>query len=323
MYRKIAAIVLPTLFAAIILGWMLFSIWGQLLEAFAHIVPQYLALAVIICSAGWVIRGWRYQTILVSMDNKVSLRTSTGCILVSQTVNLVVPFRIGDFVRIFILNHEYDTRYSDGVSSIVVERVFDVATVALLGLAALPFVIGADPSYFTVIVAVLGLCAAFFVFLLFAGRFRSENKYIRIILSMLHEIRRASLSFRSVIVLGCSSVVIWLFDIFACISVVMMFKQEVSFATVVFAIVVGNLIKAVPITPGGLGTYEFLVARTFALAGMQEPYANLIAIIDHLIKNLVTLAGGIISMYFFGDWVMPTIKKVFRTRLDGGTDSGP
>ncbi len=323
MYRKITAIVVPTLIAAAILGYMLYSVWDQLLDAFAHIVPQYLVAAVIICSAGWLLRGWRYQRILKSMDNVVSLRVSTGCILVSQTVNLVVPFRLGDIVRIFILNHEYDTRYSDGISSIVVERVFDIATIALLGLAALPFVLNADPSYFLVIVAVLGLCAAFFIFLLFAGRLRSENKYIRIILSMLHEIRKASLSPRSIVILGCSSVVIWLFDVLACLSVVMMFGQDVSFVTAVFAIVVGNLIKAVPITPGGLGTYEFLVAQTLSLAGMPAVYAKLVAIIDHLIKNLVTLAGGILSMYLFGDWVMPSIKKALNTRLDGGTKPDP
>ena len=36
--------------------------------------------------------------------------------------------------------------------------------------------------------------------------------------------------------------------------------------------------------------------------------ATLIAVIDHLIKNLVTLAGGIVSIYYFGDWVIPSIK---------------
>lgn len=318
MYRKISAIVVPTLIAAGILGYMLYSIWDRLLDAFARIVPQFLVLAVLICSAGWFIRGWRYRKILAGMDNEVSLRTATGCILVSQTVNLVVPLRLGDFVRIFILNHENDTRYSDGISSIVVERVFDIATIALLGLLTLPFILNVDPSYSAVIILILLLCAAFFLFLVFVNRFRSKNRYLRLIISMLNDIRKVSLSPSLVIILGCSSVIIWFSDVFACLAVVMMFGQQVSFATVVFAIVVGNLIKAVPITPGGLGTYEYLVAETFSLAGMQPLYAKLVAITDHLIKNLVTLAGGTISVYFFGDWVLPSIRKVLNTRLDGG-----
>jgi glycosyltransferase AglD len=318
MYRKISAIVIPTLIAAGILGYMLYTIWDQLLDALAHIVALYLVVAVLICSAGWFLRGWRYQKILSGMENPVSLRTATGCILVSQTVNLVVPLRLGDLVRIFILNHENNTRYSDGISSIIVERVFDIATIALLGLVTLPFVLNVDPSYSMIIILILFLCAAFFVFLVFVNQFQSENRYIKIILSMLSEIRKVSLTPSSLIILGCSSVIIWFFDVFACMAVVMMFQQQVSFATVVFAIVVGNIVKAVPLTPGGLGTYEYLVAQTLSLAGIHAVYAKLVAIIDHLIKNLVTLAGGIISIYFFGDWVIPSIKKVLNTRLDGG-----
>jgi uncharacterized protein (TIRG00374 family) len=321
MYRKISAIVIPTLIAAGILGYMLYTVWGQLVDALTHIVLSYLVVAIIICLIAWWLRGWRYHKILEGMDNRVSVRTATGCIFVSQMVNLVVPFRLGDFVRIFILNHENNTKYSDGISSIVVERVFDIVTVALLGLFTLPFVLNADPIYFPVIVMILALGGVFVLFLFFVNRLQSENKYVRIILSMLHEIRKVSLTPRSVIILGCSSTVIWLLDVLVCLSVVMMFGQDVSFATVVFAIVVGNLIKAVPITPGGLGTYEYLVAKILSLAGMPEVYAKLVAIIDHLIKNLVTLAGGIVSIYYLGDWVIPSIRTALDSKLGGGDKS--
>ncbi len=322
MYRKIAAIVIPACIAAGILGYMIWSVWGHLVEAFSHILPVYLVVAVLICTAGWFLRGWRYQRILAGMANPVPLRTTTGCILISQTVNLIVPLRLGDFVRIFILNHENGTKYADGISSIVVERVFDIATIALLGLITLPFVLNVDPAYRTIIWLVLILCGAFCVVLLFVNRFSSEHRYLKIILSMLGEIRKVSLTPSSIIILGCSSVVIWFSDIFACLAVVLMFQQQASFATVVFAIVVGNLIKAVPLTPGGFGTYEYLVAETFSLAGMQDVYAKLVAIIDHLIKNLVTLIGGTISIYLFGGWVVPSIRRILNTRLDGGKPPG-
>ena len=319
MYRKVTAIVIPTLIAAAIIISMLGSVRDQLLDALIHIVPEYLAGAIAICLIAWWLRGWRYHTILAGMDNQVSVRTATGCIFVSQTVNLVVPFRLGDVVRIFILNHENNTSYSDGISSIVVERIFDIVTVALLGLFALPFILNVNnnPAYIYIMVLIVILGAIFFVFLFFSDRLTSENNYVKILLSMLHEIRRASLTPRSILLLGCSSLVIWMLDVLVCFSVILMFRQDIAFPTVIFAIVVGNLIKAVPITPGGLGTYEFLVAGTLNLAGMPDVYAKLVAIIDHLIKNLITVAGGIVSMYLFGDWVIPSIKKAWNTRLDG------
>jgi len=101
----------------------------------------------------------------------------------------------------------------------------------------------------------------------------------------------------------------------------MMFGQQIPFAVVVLAVVIGNLVKAVPITPGGIGTYEISLAIIFGLVGVPPAIATLIAVIDHLIKNLVTLAGGIVSVFFFGDWVIPRIKSALSAKLDGGKES--
>jgi len=319
MYRKISTIVIPTLIATGILGYMLYSIWDDLLTAIQHIIPFYLVIAVGICLCAWWLRGWRYHSILKSLNYHIGVTVSTACIFVSQTVNLIVPARLGDFVRVFILKHEFKTSYSEGISSIVVERVFDIFTVALLGAVSLFFVLNAPAWFTTMIVVPLAIGLLFFAFLLFIGKFSSENKYIVIILNMLHEIKRASLSIRSIMVLGTSSIIIWLLDILVCYAVVGMFEQQIPFAIIVLAVVIGNLVKAVPLTPGGMGTYEAALWFTFGLAGgVSTTSAILIAVIDHLIKNLVTLAGGIASIYYFGDWVIPSIKTALNSKLEGG-----
>ena len=318
MYRKISAIVIPTLIAVAIIGWMISNVWGDLLDALRHIVPAYLVAGIAICLIAWILRGWRYHSILASLGYHIGVMVSTACIFVSQTVNLIVPARLGDFVRVFILKHEYNTTYSEGVSSLVVERVFDIVTVALLGAVSLLFVLNVPSWFYTIIVLPLAAGAVFFIFLIFIGKFSTENKYIGIILTMLHEIRRASLSLRAVILLGFSSIFIWLLDVLVCLSVVLMFGETIPFAVIVLAIVIGNLVKAVPLTPGGIGTYEFALAATFLLAGVSPTIATLIAIIDHLIKNLVTLAGGIVSIYYFGDWVIPSIRDALNAKTGGG-----
>jgi uncharacterized protein (TIRG00374 family) len=317
MYKKISAILVPTILAIGIIAYMLYRVWGDLIEALKHMVPEYLAAGVIICLVAWWLRGWRYHTILKSLNSPASITISTACIFVSQTVNLIVPARLGDFVRVFILKHEFNTTYSEGVSSLVVERVFDIVTIALLGAISLLFVLNVRSEFYIIIFVPIVAGALFFIFLLFIGTFSSENRYIQIILTMLHEIKRASLTLRSIILLGGSSVVIWLLDILVCYAVVMMFQQQIPFAVIVLAIVIGNLVKAVPITPGGVGTYELSLAITFGLVGVAPAVATLIAVIDHLIKNLVTLVGGIVSIYYFGDWVIPSIKKSFNLKFGG------
>ncbi len=321
MYRKISAIVIPTIIAIGIIAYMLFRVWDDLFIALKNIIPAYLAVGTVICLSAWWLRGWRYHIILKYLNYHVSITVSTACIFVSQTVNLIVPARLGDFVRVFILKHEYQTTYSEGVSSLVVERVFDIFTVALLGAVAVFFVPNVPAWFNNIIVLWLVVGVIFFVVLLFMGKFSSENRYIAIILTMLHEIKRASLSLKAVVLLGCSSIVIWFLDILVCVAVVMMFQQQIPFAVIVLAIVIGNLVKAVPLTPGGVGTYEISLAITFGLAGVDPAVATLIAVIDHLIKNLITLAGGIVSIYYLGDWVIPSIRTALDSKLGGGDKS--
>ena len=323
MYRKVSAIVIPTLLAVGIIAWMLINVWSQFIEAVQHMIPAYLAGAVIICLIAWILRGWRYRSILKSLGYTVSVLVSTACIFVSQTVNLIVLARIGDLVRVFILKHEYKTTYSEGISSLVVERVFDIFAVALLGAASVLFVLNVPSWFYLGIVLPLAAGVVFFGFLLCIGRFSTQNTYIGIILTMLHEIRRASLSVQSILLLGGSSIVIWLLDILVCFAVILMFGQTIDFAVVVLAIVIGNLVKAVPFTPGGIGAYEAVVAATLALGGVPLDIAAIIAITDHLIKNLVTLIGGIVSVYYFGDWVIPSIREAMNQKLGGGTPSEP
>ena len=64
-----------------------------------------------------------------------------------------------------------------------------------------------------------------------------------------------------------------------------------------FAVSVGNLAKVIPLTPGGIGLYEG--AFTLLVAGLT-PVTGAVAfgaaIVDHFLKNVVTIVGGVISM---------------------------
>lgn len=319
MWKKVSAVVIPTLIAVGIVAYMLFRVWDDLLLTLEHAVIPFLFAAVGICVVAWILRGYRYQFILQGLGIKESLRFSTACIFISQTANLIVPARLGDFVRMLILKHEDDATYSQGFSSLVVERVFDILMIAVLGAVALPFVLAVldVPDWFiTVIIVPLAAGSIFFAMLLWSGRMKSENRVIVAVQRMLDEVKRASLNPRALVTLSVSSLLIWLIDVLVCYAVVLMFQEPVPFGIVVLAIVIGNLVKAVPLTPGGVGTYELALALTFGLAGTPAATATLIAVIDHLIKNLVTLIGGVGSIYYFGDWSMELLKKAFSREIE-------
>ena len=318
MLKKISAVVIPTIIAVGIIGYMLARVWDDLLLALEHAVYSYLIVAVVICAAAWMLRGARYQYILKNLEIETGIWLSTACIYVSQTANLIIPARLGDLVRLFILKHEVNATYSNGLSSLVVERFFDIILVAVLGAVSLPFVLNVPDWFIAVIILPIVAGGVFILVVLYSVRLKSENKYLKICLGLLDEVKKASLNPRAMSVLSISSIVIWIMDVVICMVIAMMFGQEIPFAVIVLAIVIGNLVKAVPVTPGGVGTYELSVALTLELSGIMPAVATLIAVIDHLVKNLVTLAGGVVSMYFFGDWSVQLVKRAFSRGLDTG-----
>jgi len=99
------------------------GVWDDLLIALQNSIPAYLVVGTIICFCAWWLRGWRYHIILKNLSYLVGVTASTACIFVSQTVNLIVPARLGDLSVFLILKHEYNVTYFEGVSSLVVERI--------------------------------------------------------------------------------------------------------------------------------------------------------------------------------------------------------
>jgi uncharacterized membrane protein YbhN (UPF0104 family) len=318
MDRKASVLIVSVILAAAIISFMLFRVWEDLLLAMGHWNPLYLVPAIAISTAGWFLRGARYRSILGKLDVRAGLLFSTACVLISQTANLIIPARLGDIVRIFILKHEKLATYSTGISSLVIERFFDILTVAILGLVTLPFVLGVPPWVYLVIVIPLALCGVFVLILLAFGKVKSENRILAILFSMIHEMRKASLTPGSILGLSALSLLIWATDIATTLSVAAMFGADISLAVVTLAVVVGNLAKAVPITPGGIGTYEAFVTGILALSGTPQATATLIAITDHLVKNVITAAGGVLSIWLLGGWVVDAIRDAFHGKGEEG-----
>ena len=320
MWKKVSAVVIPTVIAVALLGYMLLRVWdelqGNLQNILESLVPTWLIAAVIICVLAWFLRGFRYKYITERLGTKIGVIFSTACIYVSQTANMIIPARLGDFVRMFILKHEKGMPYTNGFTSLIVERVYDVLVLAVLGLCALPFLISLVPAeygwFIWLIIFVLAAGVVGIVILLLAKWMHAENKILKKILEVFAQFRQASATISSLGILSGTSVVIWMMDVLTCYLICMMLSVDVPFMLVLLAIIIGNLIKAVPITPGGIGTYEAALAIIFEIGGVASFTAFLIAVIDHLIKNLVTLAGGLISLYYFGDWSVSPLKRLFK-----------
>ncbi|WP_420181944.1 flippase-like domain-containing protein [Haloarcula sp. KBTZ06] len=99
---------------------------------------------------------------------------------------------------------------------------------------------------------------------------------------------------------GIGSLLIWTFDVITALIVFAAFGYSLTPSLVAvgfFAVSVGNLAKVLPLTPGGVGLYEgafTVIVASLTPVGVAAAIG--VAIVDHAVKNVVTIIGGVASM---------------------------
>ncbi len=102
---------------------------------------------------------------------------------------------------------------------------------------------------------------------------------------------------------GGGSLLIWTFDVATALVIFAAFGFDVTLSLVTvafFAVSVGNLAKVLPLSPGGIGLYEgaftLIVVGLTAVPELTAATALAISVVDHAVKNAVTVVGGVVSM---------------------------
>ena len=133
----------------------------------------------------------------------------------------------------------------------------------------------------------------------------SDDSYVEFVASIFErfvgDIQKVAADGRAFAGIGASSVVIWTIDVATALFVFMAFGLDLSLASLLavgfFAVSVGNLSKVIPGPPGGVGVYEAAFAAIVStLLPVAFGTAVGIAIVDHIVKNVVTVVGGAVSM---------------------------
>ncbi|WP_338727692.1 flippase-like domain-containing protein [Haladaptatus sp. DJG-WS-42] len=113
---------------------------------------------------------------------------------------------------------------------------------------------------------------------------------------------------------GASSLLIWTLDVLTAVLVFAAFGVDLPFTTLLavgfFAVSVGNLAKVLPLSPGGVGLYEGAFSLlVVALLPVSWELALGAAIVDHAVKNIVTVIGGVASMLLLNVSLTTAVKE--------------
>ena len=306
--------------------------YGAVVDRISDADPTLIAVAAVVYALSWPLRGLRYRDILAELGYTEKLGFLTGAVFISQTGNLVFPARLGDGVRAYVVKARRGIPYPSGFASLAAERVFDLLTITVLaGIVLLGYaatgdlarvaasVTGASRSgQYAVLVAVgiaLVAIAAVAGIVLSArsdrNRIRglvervSSDSYADYVAGVLErfvgDVQQVGGDPKAFTRVGATSLAIWTFDVITAVFVLAAFDTGLETATLVticfFAVSVGNLAKVLPLSPGGVGLYE--AAFTLLVAGLTPVTASVAlgaAIVDHFLKNVVTMLGGGVSM---------------------------
>ena len=328
---------------------------GEVLAAMADADVTLVAVATLVYLLSWPLRGLRYRDILAELGYRERVGFLTGAVFISQTGNLVFPARAGDAVRAYIVKARRDIPYPSGFASLAIERVFDLLTIAalagatFLALAAAgvdvtaigsaePVETGRSGRTAVLVAGGVGAAAVAAVAAIVASA-RSDRNLVRATLGRVSDdsyvdyvagvverfagdVQTVARDRRAFAVVGASSLAIWALDVVTALVVFAAFGVDLALWELVavgfFAVSVGNLAKVLPLSPGGVGLYEGAFSLiVVVLTPVPVSVALAAAIVDHAVKNVVTVVGGVASTLLFNVSLTEAVEE--SREVDGET----
>ncbi|WP_226480463.1 lysylphosphatidylglycerol synthase transmembrane domain-containing protein [Natrinema amylolyticum] len=296
--------------------------------------PLLIGAAIAVYAVSWPLRGRRYGDVLAAMGYRGGTIVPTLAVFVSQTANLAIPARAGDAVRAYVMKTHRDVPYTAGFASLAVERVFDLATIAALaGLATAWLALGGEAGPLEIAAEAGGartaLLAAVAVSTATVGvgfavvtsaradhglsawlRTRADGRprlegVLEAALRFAGDVQIVARRPRALARIGTGSLLVWALDVLTAVLVLAALGGGLAFGTLLavgtLAVSVGNLAKVLPLSQGGVGLYEAaFTALVVGLTPIGASTALAAAIVDHALKNGVTLVGGAGSVTSLG-----------------------
>jgi uncharacterized protein (TIRG00374 family) len=303
--RTIISIAIPLILLVLVFRVALNVDLEKLVAAVAAADPFLLAIAFVVYYIGFPLRGYRWALLLRGTGFRISVRDSTEIIFLSWLVNCLVPAKLGDIYRAWLLKINATVSLSRTFGTVFIERILDLFAIAILGLAAgfWSFRSGLPPEIQFVAALAVGV-----VVLLAVGLLTLRNFGRRIITALplppqvleLYERFEEgvfdAVGLRALPRLAIVTTLIWATEALRLYFVV----QALGFPDVslgisgaFFVALIGSLLTAVPLSPAGLGIVELGVVGVLVTAyGVPLQEATTIALVDRMISVFSIIVLG-------------------------------
>src|SRR5665811_1560028 len=134
--RTILSLVVPLVLLVLVFRVALNVDVNELVSAVRAANPAFLLAAFLIFYAGFPLRGFRWVLLLRGASFRVGTRDATRILFLSWLVNCLVPAKLGDVYRAYLLKINSAASLSRTFGTVSIERILDLFAIAVLGLAA-------------------------------------------------------------------------------------------------------------------------------------------------------------------------------------------
>ena len=267
----------------------------------------YLLPAVALTGLGLVFRALSWRVILAG---QVPYRRVFDAMNEGYLLNSVLPLRLGELGRAYLISHDRPLTVAQALSSVIVERVIDLLMLVVLLAAFLPLVAGLIAREVALASMAAGLAALAVLVLLARNRTRllswtrrvlgrlhiawlSPDRWERRLgsfldgLSVLQDGRRAATA-------AFWSGLAWVAAGFSAWVLLRAFVPDAWPAMGFFVLMIVGLGNAVPSAPSSAGVFEFVVVQALALFAVEHNTALSFALMFHAVQiGLALVLGGL------------------------------
>jgi glycosyltransferase 2 family protein len=282
----------------------------------------WLVLAFLITTIIWLlVRGVVWRTLL---RGRASFRDVFWTLCEGYILNAFLPFRLGEVGRAFLLGRKAKLGFMDVLSTIVIERVLDLAFSAAILLSAVPFVVGAaGAGRIAIIIGALVMVGMVILYLLARNREWALGLFQRLsarwpklqtlggnlldsLFSGLAILTDGWLFLRFLLLMTFN----WAIAIGEFFLLLLAFFPQARLLWSLFglgAVAFGN---AVPSLPGAIGTYEAALGGALTLLSGDQSTALAAALTAHLTGYLVNGVLGTYALSREGETLMGVYRQL-------------
>src|SRR3972149_3363506 len=292
-------------------------------EAIGSASPLWLAAAALIILPTYILRAIRWKLLLAPVKKTVRVSNTFWSTAVGFMVNTLVPIRLGEFVRAYILGEKEGTGFAPGFSSIVVERTLDLIGLVSIGVVTM-FLVSAQAGLSSIVVDIFTAVAVLIAVILavIIVGIKKEDLIIRLVTGITSKIPLVKrytariADFTSSLIKGLQGLsqnpkmfaanisltwILWLTQTSAIYLTFIAFNYPLPFVAAILGGVLMSVSHILPATPGYVGSYEVFWVLIFTLLGVTQTDLLLaVGVISHLIGLLPTIIIGCVSVVWLG-----------------------